>query len=271
MDVLFPFLQKVGIIALDSQLSVNSKEKYDGSVVTDADIKISDEFNNLIQNTYNGSIVLDEEKVFNDLSIIEKIKNTEYVWVIDPIDGTKTYFNGSSLFSISIGLYRYSKPIFGLIYVPTIRKMIYNDLDNVYEISNVFTDKQSRKLLKFVKQKLDGNSIVCFPVKEAGSIKNYNCFSFIDSYSTYLYSYQVMTNIAVGAFLKKNVSMWDIYGALPIAKQLGLKFYNVDKDKLNVDELSELDFSLFTDKFKVKNMWLLCHPDYKDELTKIFN
>ena len=59
--------------------------------------------------------------------------------------------------------------------------------------------------------------------------------------------------------------MWDVYSSLPIANAMGLKIYNIENNM----QLLQLDFNLFKKDFKAKNIWLICHPCYKDELMSI--
>ncbi len=40
----------------------------------------------------------------------------EYVWVIDPLDGTKNFVHGIPLFGISVALLQRGEPIFGMVY-----------------------------------------------------------------------------------------------------------------------------------------------------------
>ncbi len=45
--------------------------------------------------------------------------NTEYVWVIDPVDGTTNFVNGFPLFAVSIGVLRFGVPVAGAIWCAT--------------------------------------------------------------------------------------------------------------------------------------------------------
>lgn len=45
-------------------------------------------------------------------------EHAEYVWVIDPIDGTMNFASGLPLFGISIGLLQHGRPVVGCIWVP---------------------------------------------------------------------------------------------------------------------------------------------------------
>ena len=44
--------------------------------------------------------------------------DAEYVWILDPIDGTKYYSKGISLYSISLALQHRGKLISGIVYIP---------------------------------------------------------------------------------------------------------------------------------------------------------
>jgi len=48
-----------------------------------------------------------------------KIKGeSDYVWIIDPLDGTKYYSSGIKLFDVSIALWKGNLPIAGVVYLP---------------------------------------------------------------------------------------------------------------------------------------------------------
>jgi len=267
IDIVMPFLKKAGNLALNGQTLITGCNKCDGSIVTETDIKISKLFKTTIEKNFVGHYILDEETALKEGNLKEKIKNHEYIWIIDPIDGTKTYFHGSTWFAIALSLYKNLKPVFSIIYLPAFATIIYNDIDEgkVFHIKNAFKRNEVKLELFFEKNELNKNSLVHFPVKSAAKyIKNYK-FSFIDGYSAYIYAVDVLTNVAQGAFLKDNVSMWDLYSTLPIANKMGIKIYNIE----NSNELKEIDFSLFNDNLKVKNIWLICHPCYKNELMSI--
>ena len=46
-------------------------------------------------------------------------KNSEWCWVIDPLDGTNNFLNGLDYFAICIALTHYGEVLFGLVYRPT--------------------------------------------------------------------------------------------------------------------------------------------------------
>jgi len=63
------------------------------------------------------------KKINQDFALIseetsQQQTNSEYAWIIDPIDGTKELINGSDEFTLNIALINNQKPILGAIYQP---------------------------------------------------------------------------------------------------------------------------------------------------------
>jgi myo-inositol-1(or 4)-monophosphatase len=53
--------------------------------------------------------------------------DAEYVWVLDPIDGTKSFINGMPTWGTLIGLLRFGEPVFGLMHQPFTRERFSGD------------------------------------------------------------------------------------------------------------------------------------------------
>ena len=51
--------------------------------------------------------------------------DAEYLWVIDPIDGTRNYAHGIPFFCTSIALARHGQPVLGVIYDPTLKETFH--------------------------------------------------------------------------------------------------------------------------------------------------
>lgn len=82
-------------------------------VVTNADTEIEEYIISAIRKKFPAhSVICEEGDDFGD---------SEYTWIIDPIDGTKYFADGIKLFTTSIGLWRGSEPLVGVIYNPATR------------------------------------------------------------------------------------------------------------------------------------------------------
>jgi len=90
-------------------LAVDAKD--DQSPVTIADREIETEMRRLIEETFPDHGILGEEHgtVRGD---------ADYVWVLDPIDGTKSFITGKPLFGTLIGLAHKGEPVLGVIDQP---------------------------------------------------------------------------------------------------------------------------------------------------------
>ena len=55
----------------------------------------------------------------------EKLTNSDYRWIIDPLDGTTNYVHNLPIFSVSIGLQYKQETILGIVYNPAAEKLFY--------------------------------------------------------------------------------------------------------------------------------------------------
>ena len=122
-----------------TRLAVDNKE--DESPVTIADKKTELKIRDLIEKKYPDHGILGEE--FEDKNI-----NSEYLWVIDPIDGTRSFIAGHKDFGTLIALLYNKKPIIGIINCPIHnerwvgvegRKTLMNDIE--VTTSNIISSK----------------------------------------------------------------------------------------------------------------------------------
>ena len=93
------------------------EEKSDGDSATIADVKIGELFDTLMPKWLEGSLVIQEES-FNE-EVYNKIKSTKYIWVVDPIDGTKAFRDTTnSEWCVGVALFEDLNPILSLVYIP---------------------------------------------------------------------------------------------------------------------------------------------------------
>jgi inositol-phosphate phosphatase/L-galactose 1-phosphate phosphatase/histidinol-phosphatase len=83
-------------------------EKEDKSPVTKGDREIESTLRALIKQRFPEHGIIGEEYGKKD-------EGVEFVWVIDPIDGTKAFATGKPLFGTIIGLVHNNRPVVGLI------------------------------------------------------------------------------------------------------------------------------------------------------------
>lgn len=115
------------IALLKRELGLRVSYKEDNSPVTNGDIEVSEFiYKNLVRLTPDIAIICEERE------IITLTENS--FWLIDPIDGTKSYIKGDDTYTINIGLIENGTPTIGLIYQPSMHRLYYTDHNNSLRI-----------------------------------------------------------------------------------------------------------------------------------------
>ncbi|OQX53099.1 MAG: hypothetical protein B5M48_03940 [Candidatus Omnitrophica bacterium 4484_213] len=91
--------------------SLNIQGKEDRSLVTNIDLKAEKAIIQLIKENYPEDGILSEESQ-------EQFSNSDYKWIIDPLDGTHNYIHKIDIFGVSIALAFKQEVILGVIYIP---------------------------------------------------------------------------------------------------------------------------------------------------------
>ena len=94
--------------------------KSDNSPVTAADRGAEEVMRRLITKTFPNHGIIGEEHG-------EYQPNAEFVWVLDPIDGTKSFITGVPLWTTLIGLLHGGQPVLGVINQPTLNQLVIGD------------------------------------------------------------------------------------------------------------------------------------------------
>jgi len=103
---------EAGIISMEYfRTSLDIENKSDESPVTIADKNTELKLRSMIEEKYPDHGILGEE--FDSIN-----PDAEFIWVIDPIDGTKSYLAGHKDFGNLISLTQNKKPIIGIINCP---------------------------------------------------------------------------------------------------------------------------------------------------------
>ena len=101
-------------------LAVENKKASGFDPVTAADRAAENAMRALIRKNFPGHGILGEEYG-------AERTDAEYVWVLDPIDGTKSFITGMVAWGTLIGLMRLGEPVFGMMHQPFTRERFSGD------------------------------------------------------------------------------------------------------------------------------------------------
>jgi myo-inositol-1(or 4)-monophosphatase len=96
---------------------ITVKSGQEKNLVTEIDKKSEELVVSIIRKHFPGHDILAEE------SGSEHGKQSEYRWIIDPLDGTTNFTHGLPIFCVSIGLERKGEVIAGVIYDPNLDEL----------------------------------------------------------------------------------------------------------------------------------------------------
>lgn len=126
--------------------------KRDETPLTIADRRSNQVILQGLEGLFPGIPLLSEE---SKKTSYRKRKEWEYLWLVDPLDGTKEFIKRNGEFTINLALINKNCPIFGMIYLPVSGLMYYAFLGSgVYKIeNNGSTIKVAKKRVKHFKKR----------------------------------------------------------------------------------------------------------------------
>ena len=114
----------------------NTKELIKSSVnedpVTLADLEVNDLVIKRLQEIYKGEKleILSEENVKTQNN--NSIKNSEWLWVLDPLDGTRDFIQGTGHYAMHLALNYNQKPYLGLVLIPERNELWFSNSKKVW-------------------------------------------------------------------------------------------------------------------------------------------
>jgi len=99
------------------------RDKTKGDPVTEADLATERRLSVALTDMLPGSLVVGEEGVHEDRTLLDQLDGDAPVWVIDPVDGTKNFTQGTDLFAVMVALVQKGAPLGAWIYAPVSDEM----------------------------------------------------------------------------------------------------------------------------------------------------
>ena len=157
-----------------------------------------------------------------EAGIIGKINHKNYIWIVDPLDGSLNYSQGIPLCCISIALWKRNKPILGVIF-----DFDRNELFSGIIGEGAWLNETAIKTSKIKKKK---EAILCtgFPIRTDFSdegitkfVKQMQAYKKIRLLGSAALSLAYVACGRVDAYMEENIMLWDVGAGCAIVKAAG--------------------------------------------------
>ena len=219
------------IIRKGFKSNISIEFKTDASnIVTNIDKASEKIITDFIKKEYPNHTIIAEETGLNE-------KNSEYKWIIDPLDGTTNFAHGLPIFSISIGVQKNEETIYGVIY-DVMRDKVFS------------AEKGSGAFENNVKIKVSENSNLSESLLVTGfpyEVKN-NYEEAIIHFTTFLKKSRAVRRLGSAAidfcfvangvfdgFWESKLNSWDVCAGLILVEEAGGKISNYSGNPVTVN------------------------------------
>ena len=208
---------------------VDIKLKDDSSPLTIADTEAEEIIFQTIKKTFPNHSFLGEEG--------GKKGKSDYLWIIDPIDGTKNYSRGIPLFGTQIALMHKGGIIVGVSNSPAMKELVYSELGKgaylngkrirVSEINKLKDAYMSFGGLKYFQRKNMVENLLKIINKTRGH-RGIGDF----------WSYHLLARGSVDIVIEAGTKIWDIAAVSLIVKEAGGKVTELNGEEINENSTS---------------------------------
>ncbi len=189
------------------QTNLESRRKADNSRVTQVDIEIEQFLRERIGQRYPEHGIMGEEQ---GLSATDR----EYVWSLDPLDGTDAFVSGLPIWAVSVGLLHDGRPYLGAIFIPMTGDCYWTDgSGRAYCNSEIIRVKESETLDRYDSIMVTSRAHCDFDIRFPGKVRSLGSFAAHCCY--------VARGSVVGALLGYDPQLWDIAAGVAILHAAG--------------------------------------------------
>jgi myo-inositol-1(or 4)-monophosphatase len=200
------------IIRRHFRTNVDIENKPDQSPVTIADKSAEEKMREMIMKEFPSHGIIGEEFGRHN-------QNAEYTWILDPIDGTKSFICGAVTFGTLIALMKNNEPILGVINQPILNEFLIGDNNTAELNGNSVRVRKCSNLSEAVLLATDQINIEEYQNKNGFDelmhrVKYYRMWG--DCYGYYL----VATGFA-DIMIDPIMNAWDLMALIPVIRGAG--------------------------------------------------
>ncbi|MDD4333348.1 MAG: inositol monophosphatase [Patescibacteria group bacterium] len=208
------------------------KAKHD--IVTEIDLKAEKIIIDKIKRAFPDHNILSEESIASN-------KDSEYSWVVDPIDGTINFYHATAPFRVAICLTKNGSPLLSTIYNPIKNELYYAEKGKGATINN--------KPIRVNKNKKAENSVVMTHIssKEDARERTISALNSIFNKTLHMRAFgsgiAAMTYVASGkfdVFFNVRTYPWDILAGALLIEEAGGIVTDIEGKKITLKSNSVL-------------------------------
>jgi myo-inositol-1(or 4)-monophosphatase len=200
------WLREAGRIALVGRESLITASKDDGSLVTDVDHRIESYLYDKISSHYPGHQILAEEGT-------RQGGQSEFLWTVDPIDGTRAYASGLPVWGISIGILKRHEPYAGYFFMPAVSELYAGTQDQAFFNNRILPPVNQDGLI----------TSTAFLAVPSNSHRYFNIsFGRLRSLGSATAHLSYVARGTALAALTRQLYIWDIAPVMPLLKSTGI-------------------------------------------------
>lgn len=190
---------------------IGASFKDNASLVTEADLRIEEALSEYIHNTYPTHSILGEEYGLTQ-------KQSDYVWVIDPIDGTTSFMCGKPTYTTLIALLYQNCPILSIIDQPIMSERWLGATDQITELNGhpCIQQPYDVNLLR-----LNCTTPDMFSQKQKEIFTAVEKKAQVTCYGGDGYAYGLMASGYIDIIMEADLQYYDVAALIPIIEGMG--------------------------------------------------
>jgi myo-inositol-1(or 4)-monophosphatase len=205
--------------------------------------KISEELiKNRIQKIYNNHSILAEETGFLK-------KDEDFVWIVDPLDGTSNFMNSNPFFSISIAFAYKNEIIKSVVYAPFLKELYFAEKGKGAFLFDMMRNKKFMLKVSNTKEIEKSYIVSC----EGGEKNRKRIAKIFYKIRSKVLDFRKLGSgalecawVASGrsdAFIVTNISPWDVAAGILLVKEAKGKITDFKNKEWNIFSQSDLIIS----------------------------
>ncbi|MFA5925863.1 MAG: inositol monophosphatase [Parcubacteria group bacterium] len=218
-DFIKESLEEASKIALNGfgKVAGRIKPEDNNQVLTETDLKISECLIGKIKEVYPGHNIIDEEAgVINN--------NSNFTWVVDPIDGTSNFASGVVTYGVMLGLIKDNQPFSGGVSLPSFDELYLAEKGKGAFCNGmpIKVSSEERLLSSLVVYQIDGNAEHPEKTREEVKIMGEIILGIRNLRITNsVYDVMLVANGKFGACLNQPGKIWDSVAQQIIVEEAG--------------------------------------------------